>query len=248
MRTPIVIANWKMNGSLTTNTELVSQLIRQLNGHQTTDVVICPPMPYLSQVQELLKNSSIKLGVQNTSEYAVGAYTGETSANMLQDFEVQFVIIGHSERRVLFKETDQQVAEKCKAVVANGMVPIICVGELLEERTRGEAQAVIERQLSALDLSSLNGPIIIAYEPVWAIGTGETATPEQAQEMHSFIRSQLKTELAEQADSIRVLYGGSVKPENAGELFAMPDIDGGLIGGASLKAEEFLAICLAAGN
>ncbi|MDE1463264.1 triose-phosphate isomerase [Spartinivicinus poritis] len=248
MRTPIVIANWKMNGSLAANANLISQLKQQLVGRRVATVVICPPAPYLTQVEQLIESSNIQLGAQNASEYSAGAYTGEVSLKMLQEFGVQYVIIGHSERRVIFKETDQQVAEKCKSVVASGLIPVICIGESLEERQQGNAQAVIKKQLQALSLGDLSGPFIIAYEPIWAIGTGETATPEQAQEMHEFIRTQLRELIAEQADSIKVLYGGSVKSDNAGQLFAMPDIDGGLVGGASLQAEEFFAICRAAGN
>ncbi|MCX4027980.1 triose-phosphate isomerase [Endozoicomonas sp. SM1973] len=248
MRTPIVIANWKMNGGLAANANLVSGLKKQLVGQQATTIVICPPAPYLAQVEQLIESSNIQLGAQNASEYSVGAYTGEVSLKMLQEFGVQYVIIGHSERRVIFKETDQQVAEKCKAVVAGGLVPVICIGESLEERQQGNAQIVIKKQLQALSLEELRGSFIIAYEPIWAIGTGETASPEQAQEMHEFIRFQLRELLAERADSVKVLYGGSVKSDNAGQLFAMPDIDGGLVGGASLQAEEFFAICRAAGN
>ncbi|WP_163832345.1 triose-phosphate isomerase [Spartinivicinus ruber] len=248
MRTPIVIANWKMNGGLAANAELVGQLTQKLAKQQAATIVICPPSPYLSQVEQLIENSNIRLGAQNVSEYSVGAYTGEVSLKMLQEFGVQYVIVGHSERRVVFKETDQQVAEKCRVVVARGLVPVICIGESLEERQQGNAQAVIEQQLQALSLGELGGAFIIAYEPIWAIGTGETATPEQAQEMHSFIRSQLQSLISGRADSISILYGGSVKSDNARQLFAMPDIDGGLVGGASLQAEEFFAICRAAGN
>ena len=243
-RTPLVAANWKMNGSLTENTGLVTAI---RDGLKTSgDVAICPPFVYLSQVADLLRESHIAVGAQNVSHLDKGAYTGEVSHAMLEDFDCEYVIVGHSERRQLYYETDTRVAEKFQAVVKAGLVPILCVGELLEEREANDTENVIDRQLEAvinLDGIEQFAKAVIAYEPVWAIGTGKTATPEQAQEVHAFIRLQLARHDEQIADQIRILYGGSVKPDNANDLFSMTDVDGGLIGGASLVADDFLSIC-----
>lgn len=240
MRTPLVVGNWKMNGSLSANAALLAGLTQQWQA-PSAEMAVCPPAIYLGQAQQLLAGSSVKLGAQDASGHASGAYTGEHSAAMLQEFGCSFVIIGHSERREYHGETDQAVAEKCQALLAAGLTPIVCVGETLAERESGQTLDVIKRQLAAVTefvgLETLSG-VVIAYEPVWAIGTGLTASPEQAQEVHAFIRQQL----ASLGDQTRILYGGSVKASNAQELFAMADIDGALVGGASLKAEDFIAI------
>lgn len=214
-------------------------------------VVICPPFVYLADCAALLKGSAIALGAQNLYHAPSGAYTGEISAAMLMDFQCRYVIVGHSERRALFGERDDDVAHKVIAAVKAGLTPILCVGEQLDERETGRTEAVVARQLDAV-LHSAGGMAalahaVIAYEPVWAIGTGMTASPQQAQEVHAFIRQRIAEHDADLADKIQLLYGGSVKATNAAELFSMPDIDGGLIGGASLQASEFLAICRAAG-
>ncbi len=246
MRRKLVIGNWKMHGTYAANAALVSKLLRTLPILSHVEVAVCPPFVYLSSVREQLATSAVKLGAQNVCTEAQGAFTGEVSAVMLRDCGCDFVIVGHSERRQLFNESDEQTAIKASLALRSGLTPIICVGESLAEREAGDALRVIERQLgvvqeklSAADLQR----IVIAYEPIWAIGTGFTATPEQAQAVHAFIRQQLR---AQQADGVPVLYGGSVKADNAQVLFAQADIDGGLIGGASLKAEEFAAICRAA--
>ncbi len=233
-----------MNGLLASNQSLVEQIQQGLKTN--ADVAICPPYVYLSELSELLKENSISLGAQNVSHLADGAFTGEISVAMLQDFNCQYAIVGHSERRQLYLETDMRVAEKFVAVAAAGMTPILCVGELLAERESSNTEEVIARQLDAvIDLAGIETfhQAVVAYEPVWAIGTGKTATPEQAQEVHAFIRLRLARHDESVAEKIRILYGGSVKAANADELFTMADVDGGLIGGASLNAEEFLAIC-----
>lgn len=235
-----------MNGSLEGNSPLVSAIIEGLSQNVETEVVVCPPFLYISEVKELLENSDIKLGVQNVSHLENGAFTGEVSATMLNDYACQYVIVGHSERRMLYSETDARVAEKFVAVQAKGMTPILCVGELLEERESNNTKDVIARQMDAvIDMAGIEtfNNAVIAYEPVWAIGTGKTATPEQAQEVHEFIRLRLARHDNNTADNVRILYGGSVKADNAKQLFDMADIDGGLIGGASLVAEDFLSIC-----
>ena len=243
MMKKLVAGNWKMNGSLAANEALLAAL-RPVPG---VDVALCVPYPYLAQLQR--RPSGVELGAQDVSECAAGAYTGEVSAAMLADFGCRYVIVGHSERRALFGEDDPTVARKASAALSAGLVPIVCVGETLEEREAGEALAVITRQLSAvgglLGREGL-GRLVLAYEPVWAIGTGRSATAEQAEEVHAAMRGWL-TEQGVDAGVIRILYGGSVKPDNAAELFAMPNVDGGLIGGASLVADDFMAICRAAG-
>ena len=249
MRRKFVAGNWKMHGSFQKNALLLDALKASVAGF-ACEVVVCPPYPYLAQAQTLLAGSGIGLGAQNVSEFATGAYTGEVSAAMLGELGCQYVLVGHSERRTIYGETDAVVAAKFAAAQANGLVPVLCVGEVLEERQSGKTTEVVSRQLSAvIDLLGVSALInsVVAYEPVWAIGTGVTASPEQAQEVHAAIRAQVAALNASVANGLRVLYGGSVKGQNAAELFAQPDIDGGLIGGAALVASDFLAICQAAG-
>jgi triosephosphate isomerase len=246
MRKKLVAGNWKMHGSLAENAALLSALKPALAG---IEAVVCVPFPYLSQAQAALAGSSIAWGAQNLSEHSKGAYTGEVSASMLRDFGCSYVIVGHSERRSLYGESDQQVAAKFIAAQAGGLVPILCVGESLEEREAGITEQVVARQLDAVIGAAGIGALanaIVAYEPVWAIGTGKTASPEQAQAVHAFIRGKIAGLDAAIADGLVIQYGGSVKAANAAELLAQPDIDGGLIGGASLIADEFVAICRAA--
>jgi triosephosphate isomerase len=224
-----------MHGSRKSNRALLEGLITALPQVQGVGCAVCVPFPYLGEVAEQLKGSSVAWGAQNVSEQAQGAYTGEVSAAMLAEFGCRYVIVGHSERRQLFGESDAQAAAKFAAVKAAGMTPILCVGETLQERDAGRTEEVVARQLGAVKFE--DG--VLAYEPVWAIGTGRNATPEQAQEIHAFLRRKVSSETA-------IIYGGSVKPQNAAALFAMPDIDGGLIGGASLVAKDFIDIVKAA--
>lgn len=247
MRRSLVVANWKMNGSRSTiNTlmdGLVADLARGING---VDVVVCPPYPYLQQVAERAQGCELILGAQNAWMAAEGAFTGEVSPAMLADFRVRYVIVGHSERRQLMAETDALVASKFAAIQQAGMVPILCVGETLEQRDAGQAEQVVAGQLQAvLDANGVAAfeRAVIAYEPVWAIGTGQSATTAQAQQMHAFIRQWLREHDGLIADSTRLLYGGSVNAGNAHELFGEPDIDGGLVGGASLDPQAFIRIC-----
>jgi len=245
-RQPLVAANWKMNGSLETIRPLMDAVRTGLEQGITAEVAICPPFPYLQEVAGLCASRRLILGAQDLSEHAEGAYTGEVAGSMLADFQCKLVIVGHSERRMYYAESDERVARKFSRAIACNLIPILCVGESLEERESGDTEAVIARQLDAV--VEMNGieyfdKAVIAYEPVWAIGTGKTATPEQAQEVHSFIRLRLARHCNDIADNIRILYGGSVKANNAEELFKMADIDGGLIGGASLVADDFLMIC-----
>ncbi|OGT64270.1 MAG: triose-phosphate isomerase [Gammaproteobacteria bacterium RIFCSPLOWO2_01_FULL_47_190] len=248
-RQPLVAANWKMNGSLDTIRPLMGKLIEGIRADVKAEIVICPPFVYLAEVASLLGRSGMVLGAQNLARHDSGAYTGEISAAMLLDYQCRYVIVGHSERRTLYGETDVLVAEKFAQANKAGLTPILCVGEYLEEREAGDTDNVIARQLDAViskcSIESFD-QAVIAYEPVWAIGTGRTATPEQAQEVHAFIRLRLARHDERIADNVRILYGGSVKATNAEELFTMADIDGGLIGGASLDANDFLAICRAA--
>ncbi|WP_018077372.1 triose-phosphate isomerase [Thiobacillus denitrificans] len=246
MRKKLVAGNWKMHGNLAENAALLSALKPALAG---IEAVVCVPFPYLAQAQAALSGSSIAWGAQNVSEQAKGAFTGEVSAAMLLDFGCRYVIVGHSERRSLYGETDELVASKYMAAQSAGLTPILCVGESLAERESGVTEAVVARQLDAVikvaGVTSLTGAVV-AYEPVWAIGTGKTATPEQAQAVHAFIRGKIAALDASVAEGLVIQYGGSVKAANAAELMAQPDIDGGLIGGASLVAGEFIAICQAA--
>lgn len=249
MRRPLVAANWKMNGTLDTIRSLLREIIAGIGNSVGAEVAICPPFVYLAEVAGLLENSGIALGAQNLSQHEAGAYTGEIAATMLLDYHCYYVIVGHSERRTLYGESDKIVADKFAQVVQCGLRPILCVGEYLEEREGGETENVIARQLDAVIARcgiAAFAQAVIAYEPVWAIGTGRTATPDQAQEVHAFIRLRLARHDEGVADNVRILYGGSVKASNAEELFTMADIDGGLIGGASLNARDFLAICRAA--
>jgi len=245
--TRLIVGNWKMNGSLVANRALLEALLAGA-GQPGCDVVVCPPMPYLAQVQELLSGSSaIALGAQDVSWHEGGAFTGDVSASMLNDFGVRYVIVGHSERRLYQGESDLQVARKAQRVLAAGMTPIVCVGETLREREEGLTAFTVLRQLAAvieLNRSRL-AELVVAYEPVWAIGTGLTATPAQAQQVHAALRAQLAS-AGVQVPRVRILYGGSMNTSNAAELLAEPDVDGGLIGGAALKAPDFLKILAAA--
>lgn len=249
MRKFLVAGNWKMNGDRAGNSALVGGILGGMGGSDHVDVLVCPPFPYLVAVGGQAAGTDLLLGAQNVSEHASGAFTGEVAAGMLEDVGCRYAIVGHSERRALYGETDEQVAAKFAAAQGTGLIPILCVGETLDERESGSTEAVIERQLAAvLSTSGIAAftKAVIAYEPVWAIGTGKVATPEQAQEVHRHIRGLLAADDAGIADAVQILYGGSMKGENAPGLLTMPDIDGGLIGGASLKAEDFLAIVNAA--
>ncbi len=249
MRQPFVAGNWKMNGSRSSNRALLDGIKAGIDSSTATEVAVCPPCVYLADVAEQLAGTPIGWGAQNVSHEPKGAFTGETAVSMLTDLDCRYVIVGHSERRSLYGEDDAVVAKKFAAARAGKLVPILCVGELLEEREQGVTDAVVARQLDAvLELEGVAAlaEAVIAYEPVWAIGTGKTATPEQAQDVHAFIRNRVAQHDQDVAAQLRILYGGSVKGANAAELFAQPDIDGGLIGGASLDAEEFLTICRAA--
>lgn len=248
MRKKLVAGNWKMHGSLQANSALLDRVLGGLSGFGC-DVVVCVPYPYLPSVAARLAGTRVGLGAQNVSEHASGAYTGEVSAGMLAEFGCASVIVGHSERRALYGESDAVVAAKCKAVLAAGMQPMLCVGETLAEREADETLSVVARQLQAvLDCVGVESfsRVVVAYEPVWAIGTGLTASPVQAEAVHAAIRTQIAVLDPVVAEGLRILYGGSVKPQNAPELFAQPNIDGGLIGGAALVADDFLAICRAA--
>jgi triosephosphate isomerase (TIM) len=245
MRRKLVVGNWKMNGSRLANVELLAGL--EEAGPFDADVAVCPPFAYLSEVALSLQGKRIGWGAQDCSAQESGAYTGEVSAAMLAEFGCKYVIVGHSERRAYHAESDQLVADKAKAALAHHLVPIVCVGETLGEREAGQTDAVVKRQMSAVihTLGHCITQIVVAYEPVWAIGTGKTATPEQAQAVHALLRTQLHA-ATPRSNEMQILYGGSVKPDNAASLFSQPDIDGGLIGGASLKAADFAAICRAA--
>ena len=249
MRGYLVAGNWKMNGSDAANAALVDGILSGKTDSDTVDLLVCPPYPYLAAVAARLQGSGVALGAQNLSEQASGAYTGEVAGSMLRDVGCEYVIVGHSERRALYGESSADVAAKFTAALDNGLRPILCVGETLEQREAGKTSDVIDEQLNAvLDTAGVEpfGNAIIAYEPVWAIGTGVTASPEQAQEVHAHIRGALAARDPQAAERTKILYGGSVKGDNAAGLFAKPDIDGGLIGGASLKSEDFLAIANAA--
>ncbi|MDE2441889.1 MAG: triose-phosphate isomerase [Betaproteobacteria bacterium] len=248
MRKKLVAGNWKMHGSLQQNAALLAQ-VKAGAASLPCDVAVCPPYPYLAQAQALLAGSGVAWGAQSVSEHAIGAYTAEVSASMLQDFGCRYVLVGHSERRALYGESDAIVAAKFVAAQKAGLIPVLCVGETLTERESGLTAEVVARQLSVVlnvvGVSAL-ASAVIAYEPVWAIGTGVTATPQQAQEVHAAIRRQVAEFDASVANGVRILYGGSVKPQSATELFGQADVDGGLVGGAALVADDFLAICRAA--
>ncbi len=251
MRQPLVAGNWKLNGSLELVSALLSGISDRLSEVGNTDVAVCPPFIYLEHARRQLQGLEIALGAQDCSDQQQGAYTGEVSAAMIRELGCKYIIIGHSERRHLYSESDATVAMKFERVRESDLIPILCVGETLEARESGHTEMVISRQLDAvLKRSGVGGfrHAVIAYEPVWAIGTGKTATPVQAQQVHAFIRGRLEAQDKEIAAHLRILYGGSVKPDNARELLQEKDIDGGLIGGAALKAEDFVAIAAAAGD
>ncbi len=250
MRGRLVAGNWKSNGNLAANEQLLGQLRTAAPGLQGVICAVCVPYPYLFQIRQLLADSALAWGAQDVSQFGTGAYTGAVTAAMLREFDCRYVIVGHSERRSIFGESNAVVAAKFLAVVREGLTPIFCVGETLQEREAGAMERVVGAQLDAVIAAAgvaTLGSAVLAYEPVWAIGTGKTATPEQAQSAHAFIRGRVAAHDAAVAAKLMILYGGSVKAANAGQLFAMPDIDGGLIGGAALVAEEFMAICRAAG-
>jgi triosephosphate isomerase len=246
VRSKLMVGNWKMHGGLADNASLLSEVLNGMEG-VTCRAAVCVPAPYLAQVQTLLAGSSVSLGAQDVSAYEVGAYTGEVSAAMLRDFSVRYCIVGHSERRQYHGESDDLVATKAQRALAAGITPIVCVGESLAEREAGHTESVVKRQLAAV--IHTNGhcvsEIVVAYEPVWAIGTGLTATPEQAQSVHAVLRAQLKAATAH-SDRVSILYGGSMNAANAADLLAQPDVDGGLIGSAALKSFEFLTMLKAA--
>ena len=238
-----------MHGDEASNRELVSGIIEGAPIAENVSLLVCPPYPYLASVAGQLQGSNVALGAQNVSEHETGAYTGEVSPAMLRDVGCRYAIVGHSERRTLYGETSAQVAEKMAAALGAGLMPILCIGETLSERESGSTEQVVGEQLAAaVERNGIAafGSSVVAYEPVWAIGTGKTATPEQAQDVHRYIRSVLAGHDASVAENVQILYGGSVKGDNAAGLFGMPDIDGGLIGGASLKPADFLAIARAA--
>lgn len=247
MRQPLVAGNWKLNGRLEDN----QRLLEALRGASSLrcEVAVCPPFVYLPQARDLLAGYDVALGAQDVSRFEAGAYTGEVSAAMLAEFDIRYALVGHSERRRLLAEHDETVAEKAKRLVMAGIRPLVCVGETLDERDAHRTEAVVLAQMEAVlnAVPEAYWPmLVLAYEPVWAIGTGLTASPQQAQAVHAVLRERVAERSPEVAAAIRILYGGSMKPDNARDLLAMPDVDGGLIGGASLKAEQFLAICEAA--
>jgi triosephosphate isomerase len=241
MRRELVIGNWKMNGALEANARLLGRLAAEWADADERELAVCVPAPYLEQAQRALQGTRVAWGAQDVSQHRAGAYTGDVSASMVAEFGSRYAIVGHSERRQLYRERDDVVGAKAKAALGAGLTPIACVGETLAEREDRATEAVVKRQLAAVigTLGSDASRIVLAYEPVWAIGTGRTAAPEDAQAVHQVLRAQLR---AAGAEAVSILYGGSVKAANAGALFAMPDIDGGLVGGASLDADEFLAI------
>ncbi|MEM8547740.1 MAG: triose-phosphate isomerase [Pseudomonadota bacterium] len=251
MRTPLIAGNWKMNGTRASNAALIDSIVDRLGEAPGVEVLVCPPAAYLEQVANGIGGAAVALGAQNVSEYDKGAYTGELSATMLAELGCRYVLVGHSERRSLFAELNEQVASKFAAAVEQDLTPVLCVGETLAQRQEGDTEAVVLRQLDAvLDLVGVEGfrQGVVAYEPVWAIGTGETATPQQAQDVHAVLRARLTEVSAELGAGTRILYGGSMKPDNAAGLLGQPDIDGGLIGGASLDASQFMAIAVAAAS
>jgi triosephosphate isomerase (TIM) len=245
MRSKLVVGNWKMHGSRAANAELLSALIAARP--YTCDVAVCAPSVFLSDLASTLAASDLRWGAQDVSAHEQGAYTGEISAAMLQELGCRYALVGHSERRAYHQESDLLVAQKAQAALAKGVTPIVCVGETLAEREAGQTDAVVKRQLSVVihQLAHCAAEMVVAYEPVWAIGTGRTASPDQAQAVHAVLRAQLQAATGH-GHSMKILYGGSVKADNAATLFAQPDIDGGLIGGAALKAADFIAICRAA--
>ena len=251
MRRGLVLGNWKMNGNGAQAASLLKELCEQLAGFSTADVGVCPPFPYIVQALDALAQVPIDVGAQNVAVEISGAFTGEVAAAMLADVGCHYVLVGHSERRALFAESDDMVAQKFARVLESGMMPVLCVGETLSQRDRGETLKVVGDQLQAVLArcgdQSLQGSAV-AYEPVWAIGTGRTATPDQAQAVHEHLRSVLAAYDVSMAGDVRIVYGGSVNASNAAQLFAMADIDGALVGGASLDAGEFSTIARAAGT
>ncbi|KQV48026.1 triosephosphate isomerase [Pelomonas sp. Root1217] len=247
MRRKLVVGNWKMHGSRAANAQLLAGLKEA--GPWNADVAVCVPFLYIAETALALTGTTIVYGAQDCSSHEQGAYTGEVSSAMLADVGCRYAIVGHSERRAYHAESDQLVADKAKAALAHGVTPIVCVGETRAEREAGHTEAVVKRQLAAVihTLGHCCGEMVVAYEPVWAIGTGLTATPAEAQAVHAVLRAQLHA-ATDRSGIMRILYGGSVKADNAAELFSQPDIDGGLIGGASLKVADFAAICLAAAH
>ena len=249
MRRTLIAGNWKLNGSKHSITTLVSELVAGIGAVSEVDMAVCSPYIYVPFTESLLADSPISLGAQDVSMHASGAYTGEVAAAMLKEFSCKYCLVGHSERRAIHGESDDTVVSKFKALKAEGLIPVLCVGESLEDRDQGITMSVVEKQVMAVinecGIDAIDGSVI-AYEPVWAIGTGRTASPEQAQEVHAGIRALLERFNKEIAAKTQILYGGSMNPANASALLAMQDIDGGLIGGASLKADDFLAICQAA--
>lgn len=251
MRRKLVVGNWKMHGDLVSNLTLLKGIIAGLNANQNADYVVCVPNPYLFQAREMLTNTNIAWGGQNVNQHEEGAFTGAVAPHMLTDLGCTFVLLGHSERRVLFHETNLTAAARFDATIKANLTPVLCVGETLAEHEAGLTEVIVASQMDAVmaTLSDENFTVamrvnmVFAYEPVWAVGTGKTATPAQAQAVHAFIRNRIARRNEDAADHVRIIYGGSIKANNAAELFAMPDVDGGLVGGASLSADEFVAIC-----
>ncbi len=248
MRKKLVAGNWKMHGSLASNAELLRGVLEGVSGQGGVDVAVCVPFPYLAQVGQMLADSAVSLGSQDVSRHDQGAYTGEVSGAMLKEFGCRFAIVGHSERRTYHGESSELVGHKAAAALRHGLTPIVCVGETLEQRQAGQTREVVCAQLDAV--LTILGPgglaaSVLAYEPVWAIGTGLTASPDQAQEVHAWLRQRVAESEKGVAEGLQILYGGSVKADNASKLFSMADIDGGLIGGAALVAKDFVAICAA---
>lgn len=249
MANTLVLGNWKMNGKLRENRQLIEAILGKLPPLSGVTIGVCPPYPYLPPVHQQIKNTGIRLGAQNLSTHPTGAMTGEVSGPMLKELGCHYVLVGHSERRTLFGESNIDIARKTATALESGLTPVICIGETEEQRLLDRTEEVLAQQLNAV-ISRIGAAalsrVVVAYEPVWAIGTGNSASPNQVQEAHAFIRSLLANYTADSARDIPLLYGGSVKPGNAGELFAQPDVNGGLIGGASLKAEDFVSICQSA--
>lgn len=250
MRRPLVVGNWKMNGTLSSAKQLTAAILDGLGAAAAADAAICVPFVYLGAIADQVAHTQLALGAQNVADQASGAYTGEVSATMLKDFNCKYAIVGHSERRSYYGDSNESVAARFAQSIAAGLIPILCVGETLQQREQGRTFQVVDEQLDAVIAKAGVGAFagaVIAYEPVWAIGTGKTASDEQAQEVHRYIRERIAAQNPEIAGNLQILYGGSVKSDNAQGLFAMPDIDGGLIGGASLDADSFLKICRSAG-
>lgn len=251
MRRNLVVGNWKMHGNINSNQVLLESLIDGLKDYKNADYVVCVPNPYLHQTRSLLENTNIVWGGQNVNQHEEGAFTGAVSPHMLTDLGCSYVILGHSERRVLFHETNLTAAARFDAALKAGLTPILCVGETLAEHEAGLTEVIVASQMDAVMATlgeqefakAMQLNMVFAYEPVWAVGTGRTASPDQAQSVHAFIRNRISRRDAEAAAHVRIIYGGSVKAQNAKELFAKPDVDGGLVGGASLNADEFIEIC-----